>query len=83
MVLGDFARALLYISEIGTQGAEEYGDSNWVLVAKERYKDARMRHVLQEETEVHDSKSRKLHAGHTAWNALAYLDHLLREEEKR
>lgn len=86
LVLGDFARALLAVSEVGTFGARKYTASGWIEVPNgiPRYDDAMIRHWLREHAgETHDKESGALHATCTAWNALARLELILREEEKR
>ena len=86
LVLGDFARALLAVSEVGTFGARKYTASGWIEVPNgiPRYDDALMRHWLREHAgETNDQDSGLLHAAHLAWNALARLELILREEEKR
>ena len=86
LVLGDFALALLAVSEVGTFGARKYTASGWVEVPNgiPRYDDALMRHWLKGHAgETHDQDSGLLHAAHLAWNALARLELILREEERR
>lgn len=85
LVLGGFARALLAVSAVGTFGAVKYTPHGWVAVENgiERYDDAKLRHWLKEKTgEEIDSDSELSHAAHEAWNALARLDLLIREEEQ-
>lgn len=79
MVLGDFARALLAVGEVGTAGAARYADGNWLLVpnAYQRYSDAMQRHYLEGKITEKDV-SGFLHDAHTAWNALARLELRLR-----
>lgn len=86
LVLGGFARALTAVVAVGTFGAAKYTDMGWVSVDKgvERYDDATLRHWLKEKCgEVIDKDSELEHAAHTAWNALARLDLLIREREKQ
>ena len=85
LVLLGFARALKEVGEVGTYGAKKYIDHGWVYVdnGRERYTDALLRHLLAEATEGdRDQESGLLHAAHTAWNALARLELMLREEEE-
>ena len=82
LVLGSFARALLQVSQVGTFGAAKYSDDGWVNVPDgiRRYDEAMMRHWLKEKAgEEVDGDSNLLHAAHLAWNALARLDLMLRE----
>ncbi len=83
LVIGGFALALIEVSKVGTYGAAKYTDSGWVYVpnGKDRYDDAFMRHWLKAHTgETIDPDTGLLHAAHAAWNALAYLDLVLREQ---
>lgn len=85
LVLGSFARALQEVGRVGTFGAKEYGDNNWIIVpdGERRYYDAMFRHDLaQASGEELDSKSGMYHAAHKAWNALACLDLMLRRKEQ-
>jgi hypothetical protein len=86
LVLCGFARALQEVGHVGTLGAAKYTDNGWTAVPAgiERYTDAMLRHLLQEARgELHDSDSKLLHAAHLAWNALARLDLIVREQEKK
>jgi hypothetical protein len=83
LVLGDFARALNAVSEIGTFGANKYTEHGWISVpnGRSRYTDALYRHLLKEATgEEFDPESNLRHAAHAAWNALARLDLMIREQ---
>lgn len=84
LVLGDFANALIEVGKVGTFGANKYSRSGWLKVpnGKSRYKSAKLRHIFLEYTgEAIDPESELYHAAHTAWNSLAYLELLLREEK--
>lgn len=84
LVLGGFSRALTEVSRVGTFGAQKYDDNNWQQLENgvERYTDAMLRHFLAEALgEEFDKESEIHHAAHTAWNALARLDLLMREAE--
>lgn len=86
LVLGGFARALLEVSKVGTFGALKYTDNGWqeVVNGETRYNDATMRHWLTEQAgQSLDVDSELLHAAHTAWNALARLDLILRKKEQQ
>lgn len=85
LVIGGFARALEEVSKVGTFGAIKYTDNGWMEVPDgvRRYTDALLRHYLAEcRGEVRDPDSNLTHAAHLAWNALARLDLMLREEEE-
>lgn len=85
LVLGGFARALLEVSKIGTFGAVKYTENGWMTVDNgvNRYDDAKLRHWLYEKAgQDVDPDSNLLHAAHEAWNALARLDLIIREQEK-
>ena len=84
LVLMDFARALREVGRVGTYGANKYSASGWVSVPDgvQRYTDAMFRHLLSEATgQEYDPDTELLHAAHTAWNALARLDLMLRERQ--
>lgn len=84
LVLGDFSRALTEVANVGTFGANKYIDHGWLDVPNgiERYDDAKLRHYLKRNTgETHDPDSGLLHAAHEAWNALAVLELMLRQNK--
>jgi hypothetical protein len=83
LVLFGFARALEEVGKVGTYGAKKYTDNGWCEVPDgvQRYSDAMLRHVLAEARgEVLDCDTGLRHAAHAAWNALARLDLMIREE---
>lgn len=84
LVLGGFSRALSAVCEVGTYGAQKYTPSGWRSVPDgvERYTDAMGRHLLMEPRETVDPDSGLSHAAHVAWNALARLELMIREEER-
>lgn len=82
LVLQDMARALLAVSEVATFGAKKYSPGNWLKVADgvNRYTNAMDRHRLIEAIDRNDEESGLKHAAHVAWNALARLELMIREE---
>jgi len=83
LVLGDFSRALRMVSKIGTYGAKKYTDHGWLEVQDgvERYTDAMLRHWFDENTSCFNDDDTGLpHAAHLAWNALARLELMIRED---
>jgi hypothetical protein len=81
LVLGDFAKALTEVVQVGTMGANKYTPHGWLSVPNglERYGEAQLRHWLLRTTgETHDPESKLLHRAHEAWNVLAQLELLLR-----
>jgi hypothetical protein len=80
LVLGEFSRALMAVSQVGTFGARKYTPSGWLEVpnAYKRYSSAMWRHYLQSKVALRDSDSTLIHDAHTAWNALARLELRLR-----
>lgn len=85
LVLLDFSRALQAVGEVGTYGAKKYSDGGWRHVddGERRYTDAMLRHLFKEGAgELRDSDTTILHAAHTAWNALARLDLMMRRMEQ-
>lgn len=86
LVLGGFPRALLAVSQVGTDGAKKYTDLGWATVPDgiNRYEEAMLRHWLKERTgEEYDTDSGSLHAAHLLWNALARLELILRDKEAK
>lgn len=83
LVLGNFARALWMVGEVGTYGANKYTPNGWLSVPEwqERYDNALWRHLLKDAMgEQVDQDTELLHAAHLAWNSLARLEKLLREK---
>lgn len=83
LVLGGFPRALEAVGEVGTYGANKYTDNGWKHVpdGAERYGDAMYRHLMSAaKGEEFDRESGLRHLAHAAWNALAVLELLLRDE---
>lgn len=81
-VLQYFPRALKAISVVSLVGANKYSWKGWESVDDgiERYGDAMARHILDEEIDGDfDSDTGLLHAAQQAWNALAKLELMLRE----
>lgn len=84
LVLGAFSEALMSVGEVGTFGANKYSDHGWLDVENgfERYSDALLRHYFKECTgEELDEDSGLRHAAHLAWNALARLELLIKEDK--
>lgn len=83
LVLGAFPHALRKVCEVGTYGANKYTDNGWLSVPNghARYTDAMLRHYLSEVGGERCDKDTGIeHAAHLAWNALARLELMLREE---
>jgi hypothetical protein len=83
LVIGDFALALLAVSEVGTFGANKYSAHGWLSVedALDRYADAELRHKLKRMAgELTDPDSGLSHRAHEVWNALAQLELELRDD---
>ena len=84
LVLSGFHNALNAVGDVGTFGAKKYTDYGFLDVPNGigRYTDAMLRHYFQEcRGENKDTESELLHAAHTAWNALARLELMLRKDE--
>ena len=78
-----FPRALLAVAEVSEVGANKYSWKGWEQVADgvNRYGDALARHLTAEAVEgPYDTQTGKLHAAQVAWNALARLELMLREQ---
>lgn len=85
LVLFGFSRALQAVGGVGTYGAKKYSDNGWMEVPDgvSRYTDAMLRHLMSEaQGERIDPTTDLMHAAQTAWNALARLELMLREEQK-
>lgn len=86
LVIGGFSKALQEISKLATFGAAKYSDGGWLTVpfGQQRYLDAMLRHQLSEfDGNKLDSETGMHQATHIAWNALARLELILREENDR
>lgn len=83
-LIGSFGLALLEIAKVSTYGAKKYTRNGWEKVpnGRQRYLDARWRHLLKEHTEKHDKESGLLTEAQTAWNCLAALELKLREKKQ-
>jgi len=79
-----FPRAIEAVAEVSAFGASKYAWKGWEGVDDgfNRYSDAMVRHVTAEaKGQLLDPDSGLLHAAHTAWNANARLELLIRERE--
>ena len=84
-LLQDFGLALLAVAEVSTFGKRKYSRGGWQYVKDgiNRYTAAMFRHLFEERYEDNDPDSDLLHAKHTAWNALARLELMLRENNQK
>lgn len=81
-----FPRALRAVSTVSNFGAQKYSWRGWESVPDgiNRYGNAQARHLLDEATDGPLAPdSGLLHAAHGAWNALARLELILKEQEKK
>ena len=78
-MMQDFREPLSAVCRVWEFGADKYEKSNWKYVdnAIDRYTNAMLRHLMEEETCAFDEESHLLHAAHVAWNALARLQFIL------
>ena len=79
-----FPRACLAIADVSAAGASKYTWKGWesVLDGINRYGDAEIRHIVKAAIEGPvDEDYGLLHAAHEAWNALARLELILRENK--
>lgn len=79
-----FPRALKAVSFVSLVGAKKYAWKGWESVPDgiNRYSDALGRHLLAETIEGPiDADTQQLHAAQVAWNALARLELMIREQE--
>ncbi len=81
-----FPRALEAVAAASAKGADKYAWGGWVDAPDgiNRYGDALVRHLCAEHRgETLDQDSKLHHAAHAAWNALARLELILREEAEK
>jgi len=80
-----FPRALCEVAKVSGVGAIKYSWKGWESVPDGvgRYGDAIGRHLLAQGYEEYDKDTGLLHAAQVAWNALARLELILREKEKK
>lgn len=79
-----FPKALDAVAAVSTFGAKKYAWDGWQTVPDgyQRYSDAMMRHLIKEGMgEEFDKDSSLSHQAHLAWNALARLELLLKEQD--
>lgn len=87
LVLGEFARALEAVAEVGTVGARKYTPRGWLEVpnGQDRYAEAAMRHQIAvwkgKRLDDGVGGTGKLHKAQVLWNLLAELELELRREE--
>jgi predicted metal-dependent phosphoesterase TrpH len=82
-VLGYFSNALGAVNEVAAYGAKKYTPGGWVTVPDgiKRYGNAAIRHHnARLAGQPTDNDTKLLHAAHEAWNALAVLELLLKEQ---
>lgn len=84
-----FPRACLAVADVSTIGAKKYAWKGWEVVPDgvNRYGDALGRHLLAEACEgLYDNGPKGtgcLHAAQVAWNAMARLELMIRDLEKK
>lgn len=86
LVFRGFSRALRAVAEVGTYGARKYSRDGWERVqdGARRYTNAMYRHLNDEHSgEMNDPHTQLPHAAHAAWNALARLELMMRDEVVR
>jgi len=79
-----FPRACKAVAEVSAFGASKYSWKGWETVPDgiNRYGNAQVRHLTDESIDGRYTKdSGLLHASHNAWNSMARLELILREEE--
>lgn len=84
--LAYFPVAIGAVADVSAFGASKYAWNGWRDVddGVVRYTDALVRHLTEEgKGEVLDPDSRRLHAAHVAWNALARLELILNERDNK
>ena len=78
-----FGKALRAIADVGTHGAKKYTRGGWQEVDDgiNRYTAALLRHLCLEHYETYDRDLPVRHAAQVAWNSIARLELILREED--
>lgn len=78
-----FPNALREVAQVSYVGAKKYTWKGWESVPDgiNRYGNALARHLLA--TELYDADTGCLHAAQVAWNALARLELILREQAEK
>lgn len=79
-----FPNAIRAVADVSEFGSKKYDWGNWLHVdnGQYRYTEALGRHLLDETKQPLDPESGLFHAAHAAWNAMARLELMLREEVK-
>ena len=82
LVLDGFGLALLEVAQVATYGATKYSERGWQDVpdGEKRYRAAGDRHRLRRHQETRDPDTGIRHLAHEAWNRLAELELILRQE---
>jgi hypothetical protein len=83
LVIQGFPRALLEVSKVATYGATKYTPNGWKEVdnGETRYRDALMRHYLEEPINPNDLETGFAQMAHIVWNGLAVLELMLMKKE--
>lgn len=78
----DFCIPMEELCKVWEFGANKYKKSNWKKLEDpiNRYTNALLRHLIAEEKETYDTESTYLHAAHIAFNALARLYFIKKQE---
>lgn len=79
-----FPRACMAVAEVSEYGAKKYVWKGWEMVPDgiDRYGDAEVRHICKAAIEgKFDPETKKLHAIHEAWNAMARAELILKDLE--
>jgi len=84
-LLDYFPRACMAVANVSAIGAAKYAWKGWETVPDgvARYSDALARHLVKEGYEYLDEDTQRPHAEQVAWNAMARLELILREQEGR
>lgn len=84
-LLDYFPRACKAVAQVSAAGAAKYAWKGWEEVPDgiNRYADALARHIVNEAIEGQFDSEGFRHAAQQAWNALARLELILREEENK
>lgn len=80
----DFKLPMLELCKVWEFGANKYSKSNWkgLKDGTDRYTNAMIRHLVDEVDDLYDKESGYLHAAHIAFNALARLYFISKEQHE-
>lgn len=80
LLIEGFPRSLLLAAAVLTYGKQKYEEGSWKLVEKDRWRDAKYRHMFSEILgEPADTESGLIHDAHELCNAIIILEQKLQD----